>query len=312
MLDTARPRIGALPRPGPRVHRSNLSHSNLTAPLTVSSDIHNLVPLHSAFRRAMLNQEHCDHPMRMVTLSEHREPKGLYMNLMTGAARPVRATLHSAEALWNCELGSNIQRLTTNVQKAKKRLIAMTIRQGSASRETNGSRGTLPLVKDLKAKKRPIATHAKLEFELTNCNHSLLTISNRNKKQRFCRGSYCELRGSRATNQPISNRYTVQIEIVATGRKQTRASNSNRYNFRGSSISFWRSRFSVPSPLTPRLPDVALAKEGHSPLATIATPRPSNPSRPVLQWLIRTRYRLETAAGAAASKDLGVGKRETE
>jgi hypothetical protein len=267
------------------------------------------------------------------------------MNLMTGAARPVRATLHSAEALWNCELGSNIQRLTTNVQKAKKRLIAMTIRQGSASRatngsrgtlslvkdfkakkrliamtirqgsasrETNGSRGTLPLVKDLKAKKRPIATHAKLEFELTNCNHSLLTISNRNKKQRFCRGSYCELRGSRATSQPISNRYTVQIEIVATGRKQTRASNSNRYNFRGSSISFWRSRFSVPSPLTPRLPDVALAKEGHSPLATIATPRPSNPSRPVLQWLIRTRYRLETAAGAAASKDLGVGKRETE
>ena len=43
-----------------------------------------------------------------------------------------------------------------------------------------------------------------------------------------------------------------------------------------------------------------------------ATPRPSNPSRPVLQWLIRTRRRLETAAGAAASKDLGVGKRETE
>jgi hypothetical protein len=45
---------------------------------------------------------------------------------------------------------------------------------------------------------------------------------------------------------------------------------------------------------------------------TNTTPRPSNPSRPVLQWMIRTRYRLEAAAGAAASKDLGVGKRETE
>jgi len=47
-------------------------------------------------------------------------------------------------------------------------------------------------------------------------------------------------------------------------------------------------------------------------VATNTTPRPSNPSRPVLQWMIRARYRLETAAGASASKDLGIGKRETE
>jgi hypothetical protein len=48
-----------------------------------SSDIHSLVPLRSTFPSAMLNAEDCDHPMRMVTLSEHREPKGLHMSLMT-------------------------------------------------------------------------------------------------------------------------------------------------------------------------------------------------------------------------------------
>jgi hypothetical protein len=40
--------------------------------LTFSSDIHSLVPLHAAFRRAMLNQERCH---------------------MTRATRPGRATL---------------------------------------------------------------------------------------------------------------------------------------------------------------------------------------------------------------------------
>jgi len=94
------------------------------------------------------------------------------------------------------------------------------------------------------AKKRLIATHANSEFALTNWNHSLLTISNRNTKLLSLLSDF--LCGSVANPKPN------------------------------------------------------------------ATPRPSNPSRPVLQWMIRARYRVETAAGAAASKDLGVGKRETE
>jgi hypothetical protein len=243
-----------------------------------------------------------------------------------GQARPVRATLHSAEALWCREVGSNIQRLTTNVQKAKKslpagllagpwppavwRLIAMTIRPGSASRATNGSRGTLPRVKDLKAKKKPwppavwrlIATHAKLEFELTHWNHNPLTISNRNKKHvsdsaPYSRFANCE---PRATHQGFSTRTRGKIELVATRRKQRFGSSSNRGYSRPARRSIWGcgggglSARSCPSRIT-----------NHESQTTV-------PMLPVLQWTIRARYGLETAAGAAASKDLGVGKRETE
>jgi len=37
---------------------------------------------------AMLSLEDFDHPVRMVTLSEHREPKGLHMSLMSRATSP--------------------------------------------------------------------------------------------------------------------------------------------------------------------------------------------------------------------------------
>jgi hypothetical protein len=37
----------------------------------------------------MLRMEVFDHPTRMVTLSEHREPKGLSLNLMTRAVTSV-------------------------------------------------------------------------------------------------------------------------------------------------------------------------------------------------------------------------------
>jgi hypothetical protein len=104
------------------------------------------------------------------------------------------------------------------------------------------------------AKKKLIATHANSEFALTNWNHSLLTISNRNTNPYFC------LKIFSAPLHPKWNRRVCH-----------RCQSANR-----------------------------------------ATPRPSNPTRPVLQWMIRARYRVETAAGAAASKDLEVGKRETE
>jgi len=38
---------------------------------------------------------------------------------------------------------------------------------------------------------------------------------------------------SRVTNHGISNRYEVRIEIAVTYSKQRRATNSNRYKFRG-------------------------------------------------------------------------------
>jgi len=43
---------------------------------------------------------------------------------MAGAVKPVRGPLYSVRALWCCDGDSNIQRLTSNLQKAKKRLIA--------------------------------------------------------------------------------------------------------------------------------------------------------------------------------------------
>jgi len=243
---------------------------------------------------------------------------------MTRATRPVRATLHSFETRFPTE--------------AKKRLIATAdprsigiLSDHRESKELSSSVTRKPIpTSDTRAKKNLIATHAKLEIELTHWNHNPLTISNRNKKHvsstapssRFAdHGPLFADHGPRINLRPVPTGTgaflignEVRIEIVPTHRNQRKASNSNRYNFRparrsiwgcgggGSSISSCRSRFSVPPPLTPH----------HSPLATNTTPRPSNPSRPVLQWMIRVRHRLETAAGAAASKDLGVGKRETE
>src|SRR5713101_1557123 len=61
----------------------------MVALLSFSSDIHRLVPLHSVFRYAMLNQEHCQ---------------------MTDATKPVRCPLHSAD--------------TSFPTQAKKKLIA--------------------------------------------------------------------------------------------------------------------------------------------------------------------------------------------
>jgi hypothetical protein len=97
-----------------------------------------------------------------------------------------------------------------------------------------------------------------------------------------------------------SNRNRVRIEIAVTYRKQRRASSSNRNYFRGSSNGSCRSRITNHDSRFTR----------HS-SQTNATPRPSNHSRPVLQWLIRARYRLETPAGVAASNDLGMGQRKT-
>jgi hypothetical protein len=217
---------------------------------------------------------------------------------MTHATRLVRATLHSADG---SRITTHDSQITIPLE-AKKRLIAMTIRPGSASRATNGSRGTLPLVKDLKAKKNLIATLAKLEFALTNWNHNPLTISNRNKKHvsdnaPYSRFADCE---PRTTHQRISTRTRSKIEIVATDRKQRKAPNSNRGYSRPARRSIWGCRGgglsarSCPSRIT-----------NHESQITVQT-------RPVLQWLIRARYGLETPVGGAASKDLGVGKRETE
>src|SRR5713101_5632266 len=65
----------------------------MVALLSFSSDIHSLVPLHSAFRYAMLNQEHCQ---------------------MTGAAKPVWDPFNVA--------GTGLPR--SDLRGAKKRLIA--------------------------------------------------------------------------------------------------------------------------------------------------------------------------------------------
>jgi hypothetical protein len=77
-----------------------------------------------------------------------------------------------------------------NHLNAKKGLIAMTIQQGSASRATNGSRGTSRkasanptgyLMYYLEAKKNLTATVATSEFGPTNWNQRLSIFSNRNK-----------------------------------------------------------------------------------------------------------------------------------
>jgi hypothetical protein len=79
-----------------------------------STDIHRRVLLPSTFPREMLRMGNCDHPTRllrpgrvsgtrMVTLSDHREPrllrserfcgpKGLHVSLMTSSATPVSGT----------------------------------------------------------------------------------------------------------------------------------------------------------------------------------------------------------------------------
>jgi len=90
---------------------------------------------------------------------------------------------------------------------------------------------------------RLIATPAKLEFGLTDCNRTLLTISNRNKKyvsataafaspvnrgpRYFEPGPHINLRPvpTGAGTFLIGN---VRIEIASTHRKQRRATNSNR------------------------------------------------------------------------------------
>jgi hypothetical protein len=165
------------------------------------------------------------------------------------------------------------------------------------------------------AKKRLIATHPNSKIELTNWNHRLLTISNRNKNKHSCFRILCvppRLRGELASG--CGSRITthdsrivafliateVRIEIAVTYRKQRRASSSNRNYFRGASNGSCRSRITNHDSRITR----------HS-SQTNATPRPSNPSRPVLEWMIRARYRLETAAGVAASNDLGMGQRKT-
>jgi hypothetical protein len=69
---------------------------------------------------------------------------------------------------YTCKSKQKLTAMTIRKSKAKKRLIAMTIRRGSASRATNGSRGTPDKshsnvterpTNDRKAKKRLIATH---------------------------------------------------------------------------------------------------------------------------------------------------------
>src|SRR5216684_4282800 len=69
-----------------KAHEVNASDF-MVALLSFSSDIHRLVPLHSAFRYAMLNQEHCQ---------------------MTDATKPVRCPLHSADTSFPTQAKKNL------------------------------------------------------------------------------------------------------------------------------------------------------------------------------------------------------------
>lgn len=178
---------------------------------------------------------------------------------MMGARAPVGGSLHSADA-----------RL---LSQANKKLIAMTIRRaccvpdgaagrGSASRATNGSRGTpnephsklagLP-GKVREANKRLIATLPDSEISLTHSKHSALTISNRNKSRLFVPQTFSvsqwlfTLSGTEGRGQSflIANQI---LESPATRSKQTVGTISNREKSRAP----YRIGFSCPSPPIPR------------------------------------------------------------
>src|SRR5713101_5658162 len=67
----------------------------MVALLSFSSDIHRLVPLHSAFRFAMLNEEHCQ---------------------MTDATKPVRCPLHSADTSFATQANKKLIATFTNLE----------------------------------------------------------------------------------------------------------------------------------------------------------------------------------------------------
>jgi hypothetical protein len=147
---------------------------------------------------------------------------------MTGAMTPVGGPLHSADT-----------RLPT---QAKKKLIAMTIRRGSASRATNGSRGTLnePHSKLAglpgnvrEANKKLIATLPNSKICLTHSKHSAFVFSNRNKSCLFVPQTFSvpqwlfTLSGTEGRGQSflIANQI---LESTATRSKQTVGTISNR------------------------------------------------------------------------------------
>jgi len=133
---------------------------------------------------------------------------------MTSAAKPVGGPLYSAEALRCCEGGSNIQRLTLNPQKAKKR--------------------PWPL-------QRLIATFTNSEIGPSHSKHWTSLFSNRNKNAHsgfhiYSMTLYSEP-AERVTGHGLSNRNKVRIEFAVTLSKQRIDSNSNRNKSRGPRIS---------------------------------------------------------------------------
>src|SRR6266481_9142746 len=173
--------------------------------LNFSSDIHSFVPLHSAFRRAMLNQEH--YQMTRAKFS--------------GGGAVAHGAKFGVRGLALAFIGRGSARPTLRAVRA---------RPGEPGRNKAAASRRTPH----KAKKKPwppwrlIATHAKLEFALTHWNHNLLTISNRNKKH----VSAAAPTSSSTDHGPRINEFLigtlVQTEIVSSHRKQRKASNSNR------------------------------------------------------------------------------------
>jgi hypothetical protein len=155
---------------------------------------------------------------------------------MMRAMRPVRSPLHSVGTDFPAEAK---KRLIATADPRSIGILPALRHEGSDHRESQELSSALTRnprsTSFTKAKKRLIATRAKLEFVLTNCNHRLLTISNRNKKHvsatalcsKFVDGRprFKEL-GSRIKTFLIGN--DLRIEIVPTDRKQRRATNSNR------------------------------------------------------------------------------------
>jgi hypothetical protein len=169
---------------------------------------------------------------------------------MSGAFRPVEGPLHSAEAWRICVGGSNIQRLTFNLQN----LIANEILESpvtptnhTTAVPSNREKFRGPRINKhasgvtfaSEAKKKLIATHPNSKFLLTRSKRAQITFSNRNTKRVSAIAIYdesptCPESAERVTNHCISNRNKVRIEIGVSHRKQRNATKSNRNSFRGS------------------------------------------------------------------------------
>ena len=152
---------------------------------------------------------------------------------------------------------------------------------------------------DLKAKKNLTATFTKLKVESNHSKQRASHFSNRNKIDCFV---ICatKQRAGRMPTLRLSTRNRSKIEIVATHRKQRKASNSNRGYSRPARRSIWGCGGQG-------VPTRSCSSRITNHESQITVPMP-----PVIQSMTRTCHQPETPAGAAASKDLGVGKRGIE